>query len=656
MKYKLVESKNKENITHAVDDDFTFSIFDVDEVKTSNLNESVEKNATIEEDYNYSEYDKKLLVNRAKSIAQEIYKLYNRADVEEQGELPSAKEIAEDLLSNPKKVDMYARFLSKMKGSKTANRFVEKLINELASFKKKLVAMKPQTESLKKMLTEDISMGLFSFDFSCAYPDDVWKIYDDLCDEFGCDHVGYPEDIDYSGVGSGYETEYPNVFQSSVAFPHEDNDASDVAIISDRVRNIISKYVAEVEGTDLSTLGESFERSRRTSLNEAEVPIRLSKDDMMNSDGFDLGKKVKNEVDDANQKEAEEKERQRKEALKEEHKEIFDIINGDLSTEEKLNELFDKLVPASGKCDFVAGELIRALGKIRYRWYNDGDYCFSGYGIETCGNAWNYIMYTLDGSEEWNKANSAFDDLIKEASRWCDDNQYEILRDGNLDGLEDMYDGYLDKLSEAVLSWINNNPDKDFNETNDMFDNEYNDWMDLAEAEPKISIEFSQDGADYELFDYVERYEDIINYSVRNLVEDFLDDYTSWSSSANTEEDFAYADCVGILVPMSDACEFNNDMMSWCEYKLQELTDEFGEEPDEEEEDEEEDDDDIDESMNETFFGKGDKQKGGPVALDPEEDTEELRKKVKKIAKQAAENAKKADKQTKKKNCTDCEE
>lgn len=158
MKYKIVESvEKKENINHPVDDNFTLSE-ELLNIKSEKINESVETEKPIEEDYNYSEYDKKLLVNRAKSIAKAIYDLYNSDQVEAQGELPSAKEIAEDLLKEPKKIDMYAKFLSKIVGTKKVKNYTEKLIQELASFKKKLSLMKPQTsECLMKV--RDIKEG-----------------------------------------------------------------------------------------------------------------------------------------------------------------------------------------------------------------------------------------------------------------------------------------------------------------------------------------------------------------------------------------------------------------------------------------------------------------------------------------------------------------
>jgi hypothetical protein len=68
-------------------------------------------------------------------------------------------------------------------------------------------------------------------------------------------------------------------------------------------------------------------------------------------------------------------------------------------TKEKQKELearsevyFAQLVPGMGKCDTVEGEMLRAINKIIYRKYNDGDYFFEGYGCETAGPAHSYLI------------------------------------------------------------------------------------------------------------------------------------------------------------------------------------------------------------------------------------------------------------------------
>ena len=41
--------------------------------------------------------------------------------------------------------------------------------------------------------------------------------------------------------------------------------------------------------------------------------------------------------------------------------------------EDRINKLFKELVPETGKADSLAGELVRAMSRIAYRFYNDGD-------------------------------------------------------------------------------------------------------------------------------------------------------------------------------------------------------------------------------------------------------------------------------------------
>lgn len=67
--------------------------------------------------------------------------------------------------------------------------------------------------------------------------------------------------------------------------------------------------------------------------------------------------------------------------------------------EDKLNKADDLLVPSSGKANTVAGELIRAIQRVLYRNYNDGDVFYTGYGLETCAPSVAYIMDTLDNYE-----------------------------------------------------------------------------------------------------------------------------------------------------------------------------------------------------------------------------------------------------------------
>ena len=60
--------------------------------------------------------------------------------------------------------------------------------------------------------------------------------------------------------------------------------------------------------------------------------------------------------------------------------------------EDRNEPLYDKLVPGSGAAETVEGEMLRAINKIIYRYYNDGDEYYTGYGIETAGSAHSFLV------------------------------------------------------------------------------------------------------------------------------------------------------------------------------------------------------------------------------------------------------------------------
>ena len=83
----------------------------------------------------------------------------------------------------------------------------------------------------------------------------------------------------------------------------------------------------------------------------------------------------------------------------------FSRIKGDQILDESVNEgfiegkledrneaLYDVLVPRSGKTGTVEGEMLRAINKIVYRFYNDGDKFYEGYGAETAGPSHSYLI------------------------------------------------------------------------------------------------------------------------------------------------------------------------------------------------------------------------------------------------------------------------
>ena len=119
--------------------------------------------------------------------------------------------------------------------------------------------------------------------------------------------------------------------------------------------------------------------------------------------------------------------------------------------EKKIHELFDELVPASGKADTIAVEIVRAVTRIGYRWWNDGDMIGVGYGKETCNPAARYLLYTCDRG-----VGDAILHMWSNGHNFCTENEYE---------------GLMQKLNKEVLRYLEKHPAyKQIENYNDMFD------------------------------------------------------------------------------------------------------------------------------------------------------------------------------------------
>lgn len=114
--------------------------------------------------------------------------------------------------------------------------------------------------------------------------------------------------------------------------------------------------------------------------------------------------------------------------------------------EERINKLFEELVPASGKADSFAGELIRAMSRITYRFYNDGDQVGIGYGKETCNPAARFLMA---------KGNKRVSSLATAIWGIYDESAYEEL---------------LDILAGAVADYVEQTPMLRNEPTGDMWE------------------------------------------------------------------------------------------------------------------------------------------------------------------------------------------
>lgn len=121
--------------------------------------------------------------------------------------------------------------------------------------------------------------------------------------------------------------------------------------------------------------------------------------------------------------------------------------------EKKINQLFSELVPACGKSDTVAGEIVRAIARLGYRWWNDGDKIGVGYGKETCNAAARFLV-------------SACDERVGDAvaNMWGYGDVYHTYSD-------ERYELLMTKLNRAVLNYLEDHPELKMTENKeDMFD------------------------------------------------------------------------------------------------------------------------------------------------------------------------------------------
>lgn len=126
-------------------------------------------------------------------------------------------------------------------------------------------------------------------------------------------------------------------------------------------------------------------------------------------------------------------------------------ISEDLSNEiqdlDNFENLYDKYVPSVGNANTVGGELLRAVGRIEYRYYNDGDILNIGYGKETVNPSARFLLA---------KGNTRIIDIVDYLMN--DDPSDEEYR-------EELYE-----LKIAVLNFINKENLFEVENQEDMFD------------------------------------------------------------------------------------------------------------------------------------------------------------------------------------------
>lgn len=141
----------------------------------------------------------------------------------------------------------------------------------------------------------------------------------------------------------------------------------------------------------------------------------------------------------------------------------------------RFEELTDLHMKPEGKSDTVRGELIRAVNRIGYRFYNDGDQIGIGYGNETCNAAGRYIGKY--GNVEMARAL---------ATLW---DQTCPVQDSENEIPDHLYEKRLNKLIEETVAYVDSDSTELDEEATDMWDlyekedEKYDDWDDDYEED-----------------------------------------------------------------------------------------------------------------------------------------------------------------------------
>lgn len=130
-----------------------------------------------------------------------------------------------------------------------------------------------------------------------------------------------------------------------------------------------------------------------------------------------------------------------------------------------LHPYFEVLVPSAGPAETVAGELVRAMMRLLYRDWNDGDVFYSSYGLETCGSSAQYLMDV--------GPSTIYDTLFAAA-------------DNN--AREDDYTEYLNKATLQLIEYLDAHPEL-YGEENTVDSRDYP-YDGVAELIPRYDYDF----------------------------------------------------------------------------------------------------------------------------------------------------------------------
>lgn len=264
----------------------------------------------------------------------------------------------------------------------------------------------------------------------------------------------------------------------------------------------------------------------------------------------------------------------KKAELVDKHKGLIDQVKAAKKVEghegdDRLTVLFEALVPPNGQAETVAGEIARALMRVLYRWYNDGDKFYEGYGLETVAGSMAYL------AEYFNFE----DDVVEfmESGEGADD---------------DAYEEWLLMITNDVIDDLLDHED-DFSTANDTDSRDYSaEW--IEDEQPRYDYEIEVSDA---LLDHIQA-GNCDSWALKEFVENAMS-YSRLLRDAEVDRPWGHNDTsVSISNLTKDGLEELQDetrnLNAFWEDLVSELNDEYGD-PNEEDEDDEDYDEDEDE-------------------------------------------------------------
>lgn len=132
----------------------------------------------------------------------------------------------------------------------------------------------------------------------------------------------------------------------------------------------------------------------------------------------------------------------------------------------RLAPYSDRLVPPFGPADTRAGEVVRALEKITYRYLNAGDRIGVGYGNETCNGPARFLVDAFPGDTPTEQALLAQMNGMWGEGAWKSNAPTEDEQDR-------IYEGQLAGLIDATLDWLDTTDLENVPNTGDMTSGEW---------------------------------------------------------------------------------------------------------------------------------------------------------------------------------------